>query len=118
MTPCKTKSTFTVVAGTILSRTLTFLKKDKSPRDLSIYTEIKMEVRKGPGTDVVASARLSEGGFVVSGDDHNILDMNIQMPVVVGFYKFDILGTAPGIKDALIPRCQINILERITEDDV
>ena len=103
-----------VVSGDILSKTMTFKNDDLTPYDLSIYTEIKMEVRKKGGEPVVASGTLTDGDFVVSGLDNNILDFNIQMPELVGLYKYDIEFSGVGIKETLI-RGQINLLEQITE---
>jgi hypothetical protein len=103
-----------VVSGDILSRTLTFKNEDLTAYDLSIYTEIKMEVRKNSGDTVVASGSLTDGDFVVSGVNDNILDMSIQMPELVGLYKYDIEFIGSGIKETLI-RGQINLLEEITE---
>lgn len=105
---------FKVVSGDILSRVLTFTNEDTTPYDLSIYTEIKMEVRKNSGDTVVASGTLTDGDFVVSGVSNNVLDMNIQMPTLVGLYKYDIEFSGVGIKETLI-RGQINLLEQITE---
>ena len=105
---------FKVISGDILSRTLTFKNEDLTPYDLSIYTEIKMEVRKNSGETVVASGTLTDGEFVVSGTDDNILEMNIQMPELTGLYKYDIEFSGTGIKETLI-RGQINLIEQITE---
>lgn len=114
MSCTKSSLTLKVVAGDILSRTLTFRHDDQTPYDLSIYTEIKMEVRKNGGEDVVASGSLTGGQFVISGEYNNILDVNIQMPPLVGAYKYDIEFSAFGIKETLV-RGQINLLEQITE---
>ena len=110
----KTVLNLKVVSGDILSRTLTFKNSDLTPYDLSIYTEIKMEVRKSSGSTVVASGTLTDGKFVVSGTDNNVLDMNIQMPTLEGLYKYDIEFSGIGIKETLI-RGQINLIEQITE---
>ena len=103
-----------VVSGDILSKTMTFKNDDLTSYDLSIYTEIKMEVRKSSGDTVVASGTLTGGDFLVSGLDNNVLDINIQMPELVGLYKYDIEFSGVGIKETLI-RGQINLLEQITE---
>ena len=113
-TTSKSTVNFKVVSGDILSRVLTFTNEDTTPYDLSIYTEIEMQVRKNSGETVVASATLTGGEIVVSGDDNNVMDLNIQMPSLVGLYKYDIEFSGVGIKETLI-RGQINLLEQITE---
>lgn len=110
----RTTLNFKVVANDILSRTLTFKNEDDTPYDISIYTEIKMQVRKNTGTEILASGTLTDGDFVISGVDNNVLEMSIQMPDVVGLYKYDIEFSGTGIRETLI-RGQINILEQITE---
>ena len=92
----------TAVAGDIYSRSLKFTDNNDLPIDLSIYTEIEMQVRKNPGSPVLASATLSDGDFVISGDDNEYLEINIQVPTTPGSYKYDIEFTGTNIKETLI----------------
>ena len=107
--------TIEVVAGDIWRRPYRFTNSDGvTPIDLSIYTEIAMQVRKGPGTAVVASGSLTGGEITVSGTDHNVVILSeITMPDVVGLYKTDIEFTYTGVRHTLV-RLLINIVEQIT----
>lgn len=106
-----------VTQGDIIARTMTF--KDKvtgDPYDLSIYNAIKMQIRKKPGSTVIAEGSLDDGNFEVSGVDNNILEIkNIYIPenTITGVYLYDIefsnvynpeasLWAPDSIKDTLI----------------
>ena len=88
------KYNMTVTQGDIIARTMTFTdQKTGDPYDLSIYAAIKMQVRKRPGSDVIAEGSLADGNFVVSGDDNNVLEIkNLYIPEItpIGVYLYDI----------------------------
>jgi hypothetical protein len=74
-----------------------------------------MQIRKKPGTDVIASGSLTGGEFAVIGDDDNVLSCeDVQLPDdAKGIYMFDVEFIATGIHETLI-RGSVNIVEQIT----
>jgi hypothetical protein len=105
-----------VTQGDIISRTMTFTDQATGdPYDLSIYDVIKMQVRKRPGSDVIAEGSLEDGNFEVSGADNNVFEIkNIYIPAdtPAGVYLYDIefsnvdtgesLWAPTSIKDTLV----------------
>ncbi len=116
---CSTYNFKRVVQGDIIAKTMTFTEKiTGDPMDLSIYTAIKMQIRKKPGTAVIAEGSLLDGNFTVSGADNNILEISgIEIPdaTPVGVYMYDIEFSAPAddIRDTLIGGT-MNIVPQIT----
>lgn len=106
-----------VVQGDILARTFTFTDTDTGdPYDLSIYTEVKMQIRKKPGTILIAEGSLTDGQFAITGDDNNVLEMDgITIPedTTAGVYMYDIEFSATDIRETLI-RGRIIVQEQIT----
>ena len=96
-----------IVQGDIIARTLTFTDQETNdPIDLSIYTAIKMQIRKRPGTAVIAEGSL-EKNFVVSGADNNVLELSgVEIPgdTALGNYLYDIEFSNPDkdIKETLL----------------
>lgn len=97
-----------IVQGDIIARTLTFTDQETNdPIDLSIYTAIKMQIRKRPGTAVIAEGSLANGNFVVSGADNNVLELSgVEIPgdTALGNYLYDIefSNTSEDIKETLL----------------
>jgi len=85
------KYNISIVAGDTLDRTFTFVDANDDPKDLSGYTEIKLQMREASGSDVVAEATLTGGWFTVSGVGNNILTLTgLDMPDTEGKYRYDI----------------------------
>jgi hypothetical protein len=74
-----------------------------------------MQIRKKPGTEVIASGSLGGGEFAVIGEDDNVLSLeDVQIPDdAKGLYMFDVEFIATGIHETLI-RGSVNIVEQIT----
>jgi hypothetical protein len=94
----------------------TFTNDDDTPYDLSIYDEIQMQIRKKPGSEVIASGTLTGGEFGIGGEDQNILSLeNVDIPAdVKGVYQFDVEFIATDIHETLI-RGTVTIMEQITD---
>ncbi len=96
-----------IVQGDIIARTLTFTDQETNdPIDLRIYTAIKMQIRKRPGTAVIAEGSLPKN-FVVSGADNNVLELSgVEIPgdTALGNYLYDIEFSNPSedIKETLL----------------
>jgi len=103
------------VQGDKWAWTATFTNDDDTPYDLTIYDEIQMQIRKKPGTEVIASGSLTGGEFAVIGDDDNVLSLeDVQLPDdAKGLYMFDVEFIATGIHETLL-RGTVNIVEQIT----
>lgn len=114
---CNTE-TITITQGDILAKTFTFTDQTTGdPYDLSIYTEIRMQIRKKSGDPVIAEGALTTGEFAVSGAGDNILTLTgVTIPddTPVGQYKYDIEFSASGIRETLIMG-RILVMEQITE---
>lgn len=108
-----------VTQGDTIARTMTFTDKvTGDPYDLSIYTAIKMQVRKRPNTDVIADGSMLAGNFEISGTGSNILNISgISIPnsTPIGTYLYDIefSNEGSGIKETLISG-NITITAQIT----
>lgn len=113
-------ATIKVKQGDILARTFTFTDADTGdPYDLSIYTEIRMQIRKKPGTALIAEGSLTDGNFAVSGADDNILTMDgilIPEDTEQGVYLADIEFSATGIRETT-DNIRIIVKEQITENE-
>jgi hypothetical protein len=98
--------------------TMRFVNDDETPIDLTIYDEIQMEIRKKPGSEVIASGTLTGGEFAVIGEDDNVLSLeDVQIPDnAKGLYRFDVEFIATGIHETLL-RGTLNIIEQITNID-
>ena len=94
----------------------TFTNDDNTPYDLSIYDEIQMQIRKKPGSEVIASGTLTGGEFAIAGEDQNILSLeNVDLPSdAKGVYQFDVEFLAEDVHETLI-RGTVTILEQITD---
>jgi hypothetical protein len=103
------------VQGDKWAWTAAFTNDDDTPYDLTIYDEIQMQIRKKPGTEVIASGSLGGGEFAVIGEDDNVLSLeDVQIPDdVKGLYMFDVEFIATGIHETLM-RGTVNIVEQIT----
>jgi hypothetical protein len=114
---CNT-TTIEIVQGDILTKTYTFTYQDSGdPYDLSIYSEIRMQIRKKSGDPVIAEGALTTGEFAVSGVGDNVLEMSgITIPddTPTGQYMYDIEFSATGIRDTLIAG-RILVKAQITE---
>jgi hypothetical protein len=95
--------------------TATFLDDADDPIDLTVYSDVKMQVRKKPGTTVVAEASLSGNGFSIIGVDDNVLSLDeCALPTdVTGVYQFDVELIDAGNVETVI-RGTLNILPEIT----
>ena len=93
----------------------TFLDDADDPIDLTVYSDVKMQVRKKPGTTVVAEASLSGNGFSIIGADNNVLSLDecILPEDVTGIYQFDVELNTAGLGETVI-RGTVNILPEIT----
>ena len=100
-------STFSTIKAAVLDLTikrgdtqeiiLAFTDPDDSnnPVDLSVYNEIKMQIKKTSNGAAELELTLISG-LTVSGVDNNILTIDItstQAELVAGPYKYDIEGT-------------------------
>ena len=85
------KYNISVVAGDTLDRTFTFVDANDDPKDLTGYTEIKLQMREVAGSEVVAEATLTGGLFTIAGAGNNILTLTgLDIPEVPGKYRYDI----------------------------
>lgn len=88
--------------GQTWSFTMEFTDETTSdPIDLTIYTEIHLQVRKRPGADVLMEAKLTDNDFVISGADDNVLELSgIEVLPDKGVYRYDVdFITSAGKKD-------------------
>ena len=106
-----------IVQGDILARTFTFTDQVTGlPINLSIYSAIKMQIRKNVGSPVIATGSLAGGQFAVTGVGNNILALDsvlIPDATPLGRYKYDIEFSGIDIRDTLI-RGTITVIEQIT----
>lgn len=95
--------------------TATFLDDEDQPIDLTVYTDIQMQIRKKPGSIVIAEAFLNAGNFSIIGTDNNILSLDecVLPGDVTGVYQFDVELINAGLVETVI-RGTVNILPEIT----
>jgi hypothetical protein len=95
--------------------TANFVDDDDDPIDLTVYSDVKMQVRKKPGSTVVAEASLTGNGFSIIGEDDNVLSLDeCALPTdVTGVYQFDVELIDAGKVETVI-RGTVNILPEIT----
>jgi hypothetical protein len=97
-----------VTQGDIIARTMTFTDQSTGdPYDLTIYNAIKMQIRKSPGSAIIAEGTLAAGNFTISVTDDNILEISgIEIPgnTPAGVYLYDIEFSNAGadIKETLV----------------
>jgi hypothetical protein len=72
--------------------TLTFTDKETGdPIDLSIYTDIILQIRKKRDTAVLFQYGFSSNKITVTGDDDNVLNiLDVVIPSTPGNYVYDI----------------------------
>ena len=103
------------VQGDNWAWTATFVDDADDPIDLTIYDDVQMEIRKKPGSTVIASAYLTSNDFSIIGTDSNVLSLNnCYIPDdVQGVYQFDVQLVLAGQVETVI-RGTLNILPEIT----
>jgi len=95
--------------------TATFVDDEDLPIDLTVYSDVQMQIRKKPGSTVIADAFLTGNDFSIIGDDNNILSLDVcELPSdVTGVYQFDVELHNAGSVETVI-RGTVNILPEIT----
>lgn len=103
------------VQGDNWAWTATFVDDADDPIDLTIYDDVQMEIRKKPGSTVIASAYLTGNDFSIIGTDSNVLSLDTcYIPDdVQGVYQFDVQLVLAGQVETVI-RGTLNILPEIT----
>lgn len=103
------------VQGDNWAWTATFVDDADDPIDLTIYDDVQMEIRKKPGSTVIASAYLTGNDFSIIGTDNNVLSLDTcYIPDdVQGVYQFDVQLVLAGQVETVI-RGTLNILPEIT----
>jgi hypothetical protein len=103
------------VQGDNWAWTATFVDDADDPIDLTIYDDVQMEIRKKPGSTVIASAYLTGNDFSIIGTDSNVLSLDsCYIPDdVQGVYQFDVQLVLAGQVETVI-RGTLNILPEIT----
>lgn len=86
-------------AGDIYAQTFTWNSEDGEPIDLSIYTDIKMQIKQTYDGEVLSEASISEGGITIGGDDNNKIYLSIEIPETPGNYLYDMEFTATGVRE-------------------
>lgn len=111
---------FTVTKGDSFQTMLEFFtdKANTVPLDLTIYTDIHMQVRPTMNSsgDIIAEASLTNG-MTITGESHNILNIDLEeLDSPAGVYYFDIRFSQQNgeVIDTLL-KGKIIITDNITE---
>lgn len=96
------KYNFTVTQNKDWIRTLSFSKPVSGPTDLTVYSQIKLQVKNRKGGSVIFEVSLGSG-LQILGDDNNMLEItftNAQTKLLChDEYYYDILMVQGGIND-------------------